>query len=105
MDLRSSLYINMMNLLCIPGYQGHLYSSSLSIKDAIDVTSQRHRPHKVWRKRFSKLMVVGDAGLGKTTLIKTLLSIPGQKVQVCQVEALPFQLMGISFQLLVNNLI
>lgn len=54
----------------------------MSTKDAMSVMSQRHRPHKVWRRRYSKLMVVGDAGLGKTTLIRTLLSVPGQKIEM-----------------------
>eukprot|EP00803_Ostreobium_quekettii_P005029 evm.model.scf_1938.3 EVM.evm.TU.scf_1938.3 scf_1938:15823-21218(-) len=55
--------------------------TSLSAKDAL-LGLTHPRPHKVWRKRHVKLMVVGDAGLGKTTLIRTLLSIPGHKVQM-----------------------
>ena len=30
----------------------------------------------------SQLIVVGDSGLGKTTLIKSLISIPGERVSV-----------------------
>lgn len=42
----------------------------------------RPRPHKIWRKKYIKLIVVGDSGLGKTTLIKSLISIPGERLQV-----------------------
>ncbi|MEW5302830.1 MAG: hypothetical protein WDW36_005573 [Sanguina aurantia] len=44
--------------------------------------STRPRPHKIWKKKYIKVMVVGDSGLGKTTLIKSLISIPGERVQV-----------------------
>ncbi|KAK9829836.1 hypothetical protein WJX72_008171 [[Myrmecia] bisecta] len=40
----------------------------------------RPRPTKQWRRKFVKIMVVGDAGLGKTTLIRSLLSVPGQHI-------------------------
>ena len=34
----------------------------------------RPRPTKLWKKRFVKIMMIGDSGLGKTTLVRTLLS-------------------------------
>mmetsp|Transcript_35996 Transcript_35996/g.93500 ORF Transcript_35996/g.93500 Transcript_35996/m.93500 type:complete len:133 (-) Transcript_35996:737-1135(-) len=43
---------------------------------------QRPRPTKLWTKRYVKILVVGDSGLGKTTLIRTLLSGPGEKLQL-----------------------
>uniref|UniRef100_A0A061SDN1 Septin 7 n=1 Tax=Tetraselmis sp. GSL018 TaxID=582737 RepID=A0A061SDN1_9CHLO len=43
---------------------------------------QRPRPTKLWTKRYVKIMVVGDSGLGKTTLIRTLLSGPGEKLDL-----------------------
>jgi septin 7 len=43
---------------------------------------QRPRPHKIWKKKYIKVLVVGDSGLGKTTLVKTLLSTPGERLQV-----------------------
>ncbi len=50
-------------------------------KDAL-LGPRRPRPHKIWRKKYIKLIVVGDSGLGKTTLIKSLISIPGERLQV-----------------------
>lgn len=44
--------------------------------------TKRPRPHKIWKKKYIKVLVVGDSGLGKTTLIKTLLSTPGERLQV-----------------------
>jgi len=61
--------------------QGHLLNGKFSAEEAMTIVSDRHRPHKMWRKRYAKLLVVGDAGLGKTTLISALLSVPGQKIQ------------------------
>lgn len=49
------------------------------------LTSSRPRPHKTWQhrpKRYVKLLVVGDSGLGKTTLVRTLFSVPGQELQL-----------------------
>eukprot|EP00882_Tetradesmus_deserticola_P033495 GHRQ01038268.1.p1 GENE.GHRQ01038268.1~~GHRQ01038268.1.p1 ORF type:complete len:196 (+),score=70.07 GHRQ01038268.1:964-1551(+) len=43
---------------------------------------RRPRPHKIWKKKFIKVLIVGDSGLGKTTLVKTLLSTPGERLQV-----------------------
>ncbi len=34
------------------------------------------------RKKYVKLLVVGDSGLGKTTLIRSLVSTPGERLQV-----------------------
>lgn len=42
----------------------------------------RPQPTKVWKRKFVKVMVVGDSGLGKTTLISALLSKPGEQLQV-----------------------
>ncbi|PNW75891.1 hypothetical protein CHLRE_12g556250v5 [Chlamydomonas reinhardtii] len=50
-------------------------------KDAL-LGPRRPRPHKIWKKKYIKLIVVGDSGLGKTTLIKSLISIPGERLQV-----------------------
>jgi len=42
----------------------------------------RPQPTKIWRRKFVKVLVVGDSGLGKTTLISALLSKPGEQLQV-----------------------
>eukprot|EP00798_Chlamydomonas_sp_ICE-L_P016149 gene16149-22309_t len=42
---------------------------------------KRPRPHKIWKKKYVKLLIVGDSGLGKTTLIRTLMSTPGERLQ------------------------
>jgi len=60
----------------------HLLNGALTNQDAMTLMSSRNRPHKMWRKRYAKLLVVGDAGLGKTTLIRAILSVPGQKLQL-----------------------
>ena len=31
-----------------------------------------------WQSRYVKLLVIGDSGLGKTTLVRCLLAVPGQ---------------------------
>ena len=36
---------------------------------------------------LEQVLVVGDSGLGKTTLVKTLLSTPGERLQVCPAAA------------------
>jgi ATPase subunit of ABC transporter with duplicated ATPase domains len=41
----------------------------------------RRRP-QIWKKKYIKVLIVGDSGLGKTTLIKTLLSTPGERLTV-----------------------
>lgn len=46
----------------------------------------RPQPTKIWRRKFVKVMVVGDSGLGKTTLISALLSKPGEQLQVREGE-------------------
>jgi len=43
---------------------------------------QRPAPAKIWKRRFVKLLVVGDSGLGKTTLISSLLNTAQETVQV-----------------------
>eukprot|EP00884_Botryococcus_braunii_P014002 jgi/Botrbrau1/22602/Bobra.176_1s0032.1 len=48
----------------------------------VQLGPKRPRPHKLWQKRFVKILVVGDAGLGKTTMIRTLLSVPGQRLEL-----------------------
>ena len=42
----------------------------------------RPQPAKMWKNKYLKVLVVGDSGLGKTTLIQTLLSKPGENLQV-----------------------
>eukprot|EP00192_Tetraselmis_astigmatica_P025058 CAMPEP_0117672562 /NCGR_PEP_ID=MMETSP0804-20121206/13973_1 /TAXON_ID=1074897 /ORGANISM="Tetraselmis astigmatica, Strain CCMP880" /LENGTH=377 /DNA_ID=CAMNT_0005481177 /DNA_START=61 /DNA_END=1194 /DNA_ORIENTATION=- len=42
----------------------------------------RPRPTKKWQTRYVKMMLVGDSGLGKTTLLRTLLSGPGDKLEL-----------------------
>lgn len=64
-----------------PGNLRQGLGTHLRAKDAI-LGLTHPRPHKLWRTRHVKLLVVGDAGLGKTTLIRTLLSLPGHKVQL-----------------------
>lgn len=59
---------------------GRTYDRTLSQQALLG--PRRPRPHKIWRKKFIKVLVVGDSGLGKTTLVKTLLSTPGERLQV-----------------------
>eukprot|EP00879_Flechtneria_rotunda_P014507 GHRR01015159.1.p1 GENE.GHRR01015159.1~~GHRR01015159.1.p1 ORF type:complete len:440 (+),score=148.56 GHRR01015159.1:748-2067(+) len=59
---------------------GRLYDRSLSQQALLG--PRRPRPHKIWKKKFIKVLVVGDSGLGKTTLVKTLLSTSGERLQV-----------------------
>lgn len=63
---------------------GSTYSNRIAEISAREglLGTKRPRPHKIWKKKFIKLMVVGDSGLGKTTLIKTLMSTPGERMQV-----------------------
>ena len=44
--------------------------------------SRRPRVKKMWQNRYVKLLVIGDSGLGKTTLIRSLLAVPGEQVQL-----------------------
>lgn len=41
---------------------------------------QRPKPKKMWQRRFVKVLVVGDSGLGKTTLVRCLLAVPGESM-------------------------
>jgi ABC-type glutathione transport system ATPase component len=41
---------------------------------------QRPKPKKMWQRRFVKVLVVGDSGLGKTTLVRCLLAVPGENM-------------------------
>eukprot|EP00775_Hariotina_reticulata_P002608 gene2608-2910_t len=59
---------------------GRLYDSRVNQQALLG--PRRPRPHKIWKKKFIKVLVVGDSGLGKTTLVKTLLSTPGERLQV-----------------------
>ncbi|KAF8062013.1 SEPTIN3 [Scenedesmus sp. PABB004] len=59
---------------------GRLYDSRVNQQALLG--PRRPRPHKIWTKKFIKVLVVGDSGLGKTTLVKTLLSTPGERLQV-----------------------
>eukprot|EP00878_Enallax_costatus_P001286 GHUV01001431.1.p1 GENE.GHUV01001431.1~~GHUV01001431.1.p1 ORF type:complete len:488 (+),score=166.50 GHUV01001431.1:223-1686(+) len=59
---------------------GRLYDRQVSQQQLLG--PKRPRPHKIWKKKFIKVLVVGDSGLGKTTLVKTLLSTPGERLQV-----------------------
>eukprot|EP00892_Ulva_mutabilis_P009731 jgi/Ulvmu1/712/UM010_0084.1 len=40
--------------------------------------SRRPKPRKMWQRRHVKVLVVGDSGLGKTTLVRCLLAVPGE---------------------------
>ncbi|KAI8474151.1 MAG: Septin-domain-containing protein [Monoraphidium minutum] len=42
----------------------------------------RPAPTKIWKRRFLKLLIVGDSGLGKTTLISSLLNNAHETVAV-----------------------
>jgi hypothetical protein len=44
---------------------------------------QRPRARKTkWSKRYTKLLVIGDSGLGKTTLVRCLLAVPGESIDL-----------------------
>jgi len=57
-------------------------SRALHPSDSYLLGPRRPRPHKIWKKKYIKVMVVGDSGLGKTTLVRALLSTPGERLQV-----------------------
>lgn len=59
---------------------GRMYDSRVNQQALLG--PRRPRPHKIWKKKFIKVLIVGDSGLGKTTLVKTLLSTPGERLQV-----------------------
>ena len=40
--------------------------------------AKRPQAKKAWTNRYVKLLVIGDSGLGKTTLVKCLLATPGE---------------------------
>lgn len=42
--------------------------------------ARRPKPKKMWQRRFVKVLVVGDSGLGKTTLVRCLLAVPGESM-------------------------
>ena len=59
----------------------HLELTSRSLRPAPELMQPeallgpaRPRPTKKWVTRHVKMMLVGDSGLGKTTLLRTLLS-------------------------------
>ncbi|DBB04924.1 TPA: hypothetical protein ACH3X3_010206 [Trebouxia sp. C0006] len=72
--------------------QAPFASSSAFIGDAKDSATQanvdkllgrkRPQPHRSWTQRYVKLLVVGDSGLGKTTLCQCLLSVPGSDLKL-----------------------
>lgn len=61
---------------------GRGFDAAARASQAALLGPRRPRPHKTWKKRFIKVLIVGDSGLGKTTLVKTLLSTPGERLQV-----------------------
>ncbi|GBF99885.1 hypothetical protein Rsub_12681 [Raphidocelis subcapitata] len=61
---------------------GRLVDSAARASQAALLGPRRPRPHKIWKKKYIKVLIVGDSGLGKTTLVKTLLSTPGERLQV-----------------------
>lgn len=61
----------------------HISSLDYRNKQLALLGPMRPQPTKIWKRKFVKLMVVGDSGLGKTTLISALLSKPGEQLQVC----------------------
>ncbi|DBA79707.1 TPA: hypothetical protein ACH3X1_008377 [Trebouxia sp. C0004] len=72
--------------------QASFASPSAFIGDAKDSAAQvnvdkllgrkRPQPHRSWTQRYVKLLVVGDSGLGKTTLCQCLLSVPGSDLKL-----------------------
>lgn len=42
----------------------------------------RPKPFPTWKHRYFKILIVGDSGLGKTTLVRALLSVPGQRLEL-----------------------
>lgn len=77
-----------MALLICPDRERRLsLGSTFSTRASIVMTDgllgpKRPRPHKIWKKKYIKVLVVGDSGLGKTTLVKSLMSTPGERLQV-----------------------
>eukprot|EP00775_Hariotina_reticulata_P008769 gene8769-8948_t len=61
---------------------GHQSNMDFRSKQLSLLGPLRPQPTKIWKRKFVKLMVVGDSGLGKTTLISALLSKPGEQLQV-----------------------
>lgn len=57
-------------------------SRGVNISHAALLGPSRPQPSKIWKTRFVKVLVVGDSGLGKTTLISSLVSTPGEHLEV-----------------------
>lgn len=46
----------------------------MSLKDSQVVRASRPRARKKWTNRYVKILIIGDSGLGKTTLVNCLLA-------------------------------
>ncbi|KAL3161857.1 hypothetical protein ABBQ38_008947 [Trebouxia sp. C0009 RCD-2024] len=63
-------------------YIGQLEESAAEANVHKFLGRKRPQPHRNWSQRYVKLLVVGDSGLGKTTLCQCLLSVPGSDLKL-----------------------
>lgn len=60
-----------------PAFIGQAEDSAARVDVGRLLGRRRPQPHRSWSQRYVKFLVVGDSGLGKTTLCQCLLSVPG----------------------------
>lgn len=65
-----------------PAFIGDSKDSATQVNVDKLLGRKRPQPHRSWTQRYVKLLVVGDSGLGKTTLCQCLLSVPGSDLKL-----------------------